>query len=97
MPWKECNIVEERLRFIARGQLHRGFARIYCDQCGHDYLLTYCCKTRYFCPRSHQTRVLAYGEGLEDKRLAPVPHRRYVFALPKLVRPFFRYRRRYQR
>ena len=24
-----------------------------------------------------------------------VPHRQYVFTLPKLVRPFFRYRRRY--
>ncbi|MCP4979952.1 MAG: hypothetical protein GY935_05585 [Gammaproteobacteria bacterium] len=27
--------------------------------------------------------------------LAPVPHRQYVFALPKLIRPFFRHRRRY--
>jgi len=26
--------------------------------------------------------------------LAPVPHRQYVFALPKLIRPFFRSRRR---
>ena len=27
--------------------------------------------------------------------LAPVPHRQDVFSLPKLARPFFRYRRRY--
>ncbi len=27
--------------------------------------------------------------------LAPVPHRQYVFALPKLTRPCFRYRRQY--
>ena len=39
--------------------------------------------------------MLAYGEWLEDKLLAPAPHRQYVFALPKLIRPFFRYRRRY--
>lgn len=40
-------------------------------------------------------RMLAYGEWLEDNVLAPVPHRQYVFSLPKLTRPFFRYRRRY--
>ena len=39
--------------------------------------------------------MLAYGEWLEDNVLAPVPHRQYVFTLPKLARPFFRCRRRY--
>jgi hypothetical protein len=39
--------------------------------------------------------MLAYGEWLEQNLLARVPHRQYVFALPKLLRPFFRYRRRY--
>ena len=39
--------------------------------------------------------MLAYGEWLEDNVLAPVPHRQYVFSLPRLIRPFFRYRRRY--
>jgi hypothetical protein len=82
-------------RFIACGDLHRGFARIYCDRCGHDYLLAYSCRTRYFCPSCHQKRVLAYGEWLERNLLAPVPHRQHVFALPKLIRPFFRYRRRH--
>lgn len=82
-------------RFLACGDLHKGFARIYCDQCGHDYLLAYSCKTRYFCPSCHQKRMLAYGEWLEETLLIPVPHRQYVFTLPKLLRPFFRYRRRY--
>ena len=53
------------------------------------------CKTRYFCLSCHQKRMLAYGEWLEDNVLAPVPHRQYVFSLPRLARPFFRYRRRY--
>jgi len=39
--------------------------------------------------------MLAYGEWLENHVLAAVPHRQYVFALPKLIRPFFRERRRY--
>ena len=88
----EAEILE---RFLDCGDLHKGFARVYCDQCGHDYLLSYSCKTRYFCPSCHQKRMLAYGEWLEDNVLAPIPHRQYVFSLPKLLRPFFRYRRRY--
>jgi len=68
-------------------------ARVYCDHCGHDYLLAFSCKARYFCPSCHQKRMLAYGEWVEDNVLAPVPHRQYVFALPKLLRPWFRHDR----
>ena len=47
--------VEEKTfgRFLACGDPHHGFARIRCDACGHDYLLAYSCKTRYFCPSCH--------------------------------------------
>ena len=83
--------VEEQVieRFIECGDPHHGFARIYCDACGHDYLLAYACKTRYFCPSCHQKRVLLYGEWVEETVLAPVPHRQYVFTLPRLVRHLF--------
>ena len=60
---------------------------------GHDLLLAFSCKTRYFCPSCHQKRVLAYGEWVESSVLRPVPHRQYVFTVPKLIRPFFAYRR----
>lgn len=76
-------------RFIECGDPHHGFARIYCNACGHDYLLAYSCKTRYFCPSCHQKRVLLYGEWLEENVLEPVPHRQYVFTLPRLLRPIF--------
>jgi len=84
-------VVEERAieRFIECGDPHHGFARIYCDACGHDYLLAFSCKTRYFCPSCHQKRVLLFGEWVEETVLAPVPHRQYVFTLPRLVRHFF--------
>jgi len=87
--------VEEQVlsRFIDCGDLHRGFARVYCDNCGNDYLLAFSCKARYFCPSCHQKRMLAYGEWIEENVLAPVPHRQYVFALPKLLRPWFRHNR----
>ncbi len=76
-------------RFIECGDPHHGFARIYCDACGHDYLLAYSCKTGYFCPSCHQKRVLLYGDWVEANVLAPVPHRQYVFTVPKLLRPAF--------
>ena len=88
-------VEEERAieRFIECGDPHHGFARIYCDACGYDYLLAFSCKTRYFCPSCHQKRVLLYGEWVEENVLAPVPHRQYVFTVPRLVRQFFARRR----
>jgi len=79
----EENVLE---RFLECGDLHCGFARIRCGGCGHDLLLAFSCKTRYFCPSCHQKRVLAYGEWVEQCVLRPVPHRQYVFTVPKLVR-----------
>jgi len=81
--------VEERTieRFLQCGDPHHGFARIYCDACGHDILLAFSCKTRYFCPSCHQKRVLLYGEWVEENVLAPVPHRQYVFTVPRLLPP----------
>jgi len=86
----EGNVLE---RFLECGDLHRGFARIRCGGCGHDLLLAFSCKTRYFCPSCHQKRVLAYGDWVESSVLRPVPHRQYVFTVPRLIRPFFAYRR----
>jgi hypothetical protein len=86
----EENVLE---RFLECGDLHCGFARIRCGGCGHDLLLAFSCKTRYFCPSCHQKRVLAYGECVEQCVLRSVPHRQYVFTVPKLTRPFFAYRR----
>ena len=51
-------------------------------------------KARYFCPSCHQKRVLAYGEWIEQNVLAPVPHRQYVFTVPRMLRPIFSRRRR---
>jgi hypothetical protein len=40
-------------RFLDCGDLHKGFARVHCDACGHEYLLPFSCKTRCFCPSCH--------------------------------------------
>ena len=86
----EKNVLE---RFLDCGDLHRGFARIRCGGCGHDLLLAFSCKTRYFCPSCHQKRVVAYGDWVESCVLRPVAHRQYVFTVPKLIRSFFAFRR----
>ncbi|MES9900673.1 MAG: hypothetical protein ABW148_16880 [Sedimenticola sp.] len=38
--------------------------------------------------------MLAYSEWVEDEVLHPIPHRQYVFTLPKLLRPHFHRRHR---
>ncbi len=70
-----------------------GFARVKCDDCQHEYLLPFSCKCRYFCPSCHQKRVLEFGEFLYTEVLKQVPHRQWVFSIPKRLRRYFMYDR----
>jgi hypothetical protein len=81
-------------KFLACGDLTKGFARVRCDTCRHEYLLAFSCKGRYFCPSCHQKRVLQFGTWVAEDVLAPVPHRQYVFTVPKMLRIYFRKDRR---
>jgi len=76
-------------KFLDCGNLDRGFARIRCDHCRHEYLLAFSCKSRWFCPSCHQKNVQTTAAFLTARVLAPVPHRHYVLALPKMLRPYF--------
>jgi len=40
-------------KFLDCGDLERGFARVRCDHCKHEYLLAFSCKGRWFCPSCH--------------------------------------------
>ena len=81
-------------KFLDCGNLDRGFARIRCDHCRHEYLLAFSCKCRWFCPSCHQKNVQTTAAFLTARVLAPVPHRHYVLALPKMLRPYFQRHRR---
>jgi hypothetical protein len=81
-------------KFLGCGDLTKGFARVRCDSCRHEYLLAFSCKGRYFCPSCHQKRVLQFGNWVTEEVLAPVPHRQYVFTIPKMLRGYFRKDRR---
>ena len=37
-------------RYLDCGILHNGFARVKCEECGHEFLLAFSCKRRHFCP-----------------------------------------------
>ena len=49
-------------RYLDCGDLQFGFARVKCEDCGHEYLLAFSCKRRHFCPSCHQKRVVEFGE-----------------------------------
>lgn len=71
------------------GNLERGFARIRCDECHHEYLLAFCCKSRWFCPSCHQRKVQTSAEFITQNVLFSAPHRHYVLAMPRMLRPYF--------
>ena len=57
--------------------------------CRHEMPLAVSCRGRYFCPSCHAKRVAAFASWLESDVLEPVPHRQYVFTIPKLLRLHF--------
>ena len=80
-------------KFLDCGNLGQGFARVRCDHCKHEYLLAFSCRGRWFCPSCHQKKVQLFGALLSETILFPVPHRHYVFGIPKMLRPYFRHDR----
>jgi len=80
-------------QYLDCGILHNGFARIKCHSCGHENLLAFSCKRRHFCPSCHAKRVIEFGEWLCGNILKKVPHRHFVFSIPKILRIYFLFNR----
>jgi len=81
-------------KFLKCGDLKEGFARVRCPDCGHELFVAYSCRQRACCPSCGQKRALMLAQRLSGDSLAPVPHRQWVFTLPKRLRIYFRYDRR---
>jgi len=77
-------------KYLDCGDLTKGFARIYCENCKKSMLLPFSCKGRWFCPSCHEKKVLLFGESITGTIAFPVPHRQYVFSLPIMLRIYFR-------
>ena len=80
-------------QYLDSGILHNGFARVKCKTCNNEYLLSFSCKRRHFCPSCHAKRVVEFGECLCGSILKKVPHRHFVFSMPKILRIYFLFNR----
>jgi len=80
-------------KYLKCGDLREGFARVHCDGCGHDMFVAFSCKSRCLCPSCHQKRILELGMHIAEDVCFHVPHRQFVWTIPKRLRIFFRYDR----
>ena len=94
-PFRIIHIKETVERFIECGDYSKGIARIKCTNtnCGHEYFRPFSCKSWYLCPSCNQKRLLLFSEHLSENVLLKLPHRQFVFTVPKLLRPYFKYDR----
>jgi hypothetical protein len=83
-------------RFSTCGDYLQGVARIRCTnpECGHDYFRPFSCKGFYLCPSCSRKRTILFAEHLTNEVLLKLPHRQFVFTMPKALRLFFRHDRR---
>ncbi len=81
-------------RYLDCGNPRCGFGRIRCPSCGEERLVMLSCRTRGFCPSCHAKRIEEWGDWMREELLLDVPHRQVVFTIPKMLRIFFKYKRR---
>ncbi len=80
--------------FLRCGDLHGGFARVRCGDCGHEMFVAFSCKQRCTCPSCHQKRTLLTAIHVAEEVCAPVAHRQVVLTIPKRLRVHTRFDRK---
>ena len=83
-----------RIKVLACGDLKEGFARVRCPRCRYEFFLAFSCRRRCLCPSCHQKRALLVSQHIARDVCEAVPHRQFVFTVPKRLRIFFRFDRR---
>ena len=83
-------------RFLTCGDYRQGIARIRClnPEYRHEYFRPFSCRGFHLCPSCSQKRSLLFSEYLDEHLLLALPHRQFVFTLPKALRVFLRYDQR---
>jgi len=74
-------IGEVARRFLRCGDLHFGFARVRCDDGGHEMFVPFSCQQRCLCPSCHQKRSLLAADTIVHTICAQVPYRQLVFTI----------------
>jgi hypothetical protein len=88
-------IVEQSVAaFLRCGDLHEGFARVRCSDCGHEMFVAFSCKQRCTCPSCHQKRTLLTSIHVAEDVCFPVAHRQVVLTIPKRLRLHTRFDRK---
>jgi len=75
-------------RFLGCGDYSKGIARIQCTNpdCRAEYFRPFSCSVFHLCPSCSQKRTLLLGEYMNEQLLLRLPHRQFVFTLPKVLR-----------
>ena len=63
-----------------------GFARAWCDECGHDYFVANSCKGRGVCLSCDTRRMVQTAAHLTDDVFPRLPARLWVLSVPKRLR-----------
>ena len=79
--------------FLKCGDLRAGFARVRCPDCRHEFFVGFSCKQRCICPSCSQKRTVLFGAHVAEDVCLGVPHRQFVWTIPKRIRVFFRFHR----
>ena len=87
-------VADAAAKFLRCGDLRHGFARVRCGTCRHEFLVAFSCRRRCLCPSCHQKRGLVMAAHIAEDVCAAVPHRQFVFTIPKRFRLFFRFDRK---
>ena len=65
-------------KYLECGIFAHGFARAWCDDCGHDYFVAYSCKGRGVCPSCNTRRMVETAAHLTDHVFPRLPVRQWV-------------------
>lgn len=66
-PWRPI-IGEVARKFLRCGDLHFGFVRVRCGDCGHELFVPFSCRQRCLCPSCHQKRSLLAADTIKTRR-----------------------------
>jgi hypothetical protein len=75
-------------KYLKCGIFAHGFARAWCDDCGHDYFVAYSCKGRGVCPSCNTRRMVETAAHLTDHVFPRLAVRQWVLSVPKRLRHF---------
>ena len=75
-------------KYLECGIFAHGFARAWCDDCGHDYFVAYSCKGRGVCPSCNTRRMVETAAHLTDHVFPRLAVRQWVLSVPKRLRYF---------